>query len=215
MRTNAGLVRLPGPGHEASKFDAVQDSARPYVRLVAELGSWLLGPAYVYQHEHIENDKHSSNDQQRCATTAGEPSLRQKVARHKGRHACKESGIGSIEAEALPPREVTHPRSLAWRTGTDNILHDSSWPEWVTPGSYLALSHVASDIDPGQIAEATARLNQLSRQHFTLRDHDQVLRFFEGLELLEPGVVRVENWRASELETRYRSAMWGGVARKP
>jgi S-adenosyl methyltransferase len=85
----------------------------------------------------------------------------------------------------------------------------------VPSGSYLVLSHVASDIDPEQIAEATARLNQLSRQHFTLRDHAQVLRFFDGLELLEPGVVRVEEWRPPELETPYRSAMWGGVGRKP
>jgi len=84
----------------------------------------------------------------------------------------------------------------------------------VPPGSYLALSHVASDIDPEQIAQATARLNQLSHQKFTLRDHAQVLRFFDGLELLEPGVVRVEEWRASELETRYRSAMWSGMGRK-
>jgi hypothetical protein len=84
----------------------------------------------------------------------------------------------------------------------------------VPPGSYLILSHVASDIDPEQIADATARLNQVSRQHFTLRDHAQVLRFFDGLELLQPGVVRVEEWRASELETRNRSAVWGGVGRK-
>ena len=82
------------------------------------------------------------------------------------------------------------------------------------PGSYLALSHVASDIDPEQIARATARLNQLSRQHFTLRDHAQVLRFLDGLELLEPGVVRVEEWRALEPESRYQSAMWGGMGRK-
>jgi hypothetical protein len=59
------------------------------------------------------------------------------------------------------------------------------------------------------------RLNQLSHQHFTLRDHAQVLRLFNGLELLEPGVVRVEEWRAPEVETRHRSAMWGGVGRKP
>jgi hypothetical protein len=85
----------------------------------------------------------------------------------------------------------------------------------VPPGSYLTLSHVASDIDAAQIAEATARLNQLSRQRFTLRGHAQVERFFDGLELQEPGVVRVEQWRASELETRYRSAMWGGMGRKP
>jgi hypothetical protein len=85
----------------------------------------------------------------------------------------------------------------------------------VPSGSYLVLSHVASDIDPEQIAEATARLNQLSHQHFTLRDHAQVLRFFDGLELLDPGVVRVEEWRAPALETRDRSAMWGAVGRKP
>lgn len=85
----------------------------------------------------------------------------------------------------------------------------------VPPGSYLALSHVALDIDPDQIGEATARLNQLSYQHFTLRGHAHVLRFFDGLELLEPGVVRVEDWRAQERETRNRSAVWGGVGRKP
>jgi hypothetical protein len=84
----------------------------------------------------------------------------------------------------------------------------------VPPGSYLVLSHVAADIDPEQIAAATARLNQVSHQHFTLRDHAQVLRFFDGLELLEPGVVRVEEWRAPEPGTRYLSAMWGGVGRK-
>jgi hypothetical protein len=39
--------------------------------------------------------------------------------------------------------------------------------------SYLALSHVASDIDREQIAEATERLDQLSHQHFTLREHAQ------------------------------------------
>jgi S-adenosyl methyltransferase len=84
-----------------------------------------------------------------------------------------------------------------------------------------AVGHLTADagirqfLDPEQIAEATARLNQLSRQHFTLRDHAQVLRFFDGLELLEPGVVRVEEWRTPEAETQYRSAMWGGVRRKP
>jgi len=85
----------------------------------------------------------------------------------------------------------------------------------VPAGSYLTISHVASDIDAAEIAEATARLNQLSRQHFTLRTHSGVTRFFDGLELLEPGVVRVEEWRPdSELEGRYRSAVWGAVARK-
>jgi hypothetical protein len=40
-------------------------------------------------------------------------------------------------------------------------------------------------------------------------------RSFTGLDLLEPGVVRVEQWRpVCELEGRNRSAMWGGAACK-
>jgi len=41
-------------------------------------------------------------------------------------------------------------------------------------------------------------------------------RFFDGLELLEPGLVPVQRWRpGSEIEARSHSAMWGGVGRKP
>jgi SAM-dependent methyltransferase len=85
----------------------------------------------------------------------------------------------------------------------------------VPPGSYLVLSHGASDIDAEQMAEVAKRINRSSHQKFTPRSHAEVVRFFDGLELLEPGVVRVEEWRpAPELDGPYRSAMWGGVAVK-
>ena len=49
-----------------------------------------------------------------------------------------------------------------------------------------------------------------------LRDHAQVTSFFEGLELLEPGVVQLSKWRPrSEVESAAAAALWGGVARKP
>jgi hypothetical protein len=83
------------------------------------------------------------------------------------------------------------------------------------PGSFLVLSHPASDIDPEKIAEATSRLNRLSLQQFTLRTHAQVSQFFDGLELAKPGVVRIEEWRPeSDLEALNVSAVWGGLARK-
>jgi S-adenosyl methyltransferase len=85
----------------------------------------------------------------------------------------------------------------------------------VPAGSYVTLSHPASDIDPDQIAAATSRLNELSRQHFTLRTNAQVAGLFGDLDILEPGVVRVEDWRPdSDVDQRYVSAMWGGVAVK-
>ncbi len=83
------------------------------------------------------------------------------------------------------------------------------------PGSYLALSHVASDIDAEKVAEATKRVNRLRPQKGTLRSQAQVARFFDGLDLVEPGVVRVPEWRpGSEIEAKTPSAMWGGVGHK-
>ncbi len=63
-------------------------------------------------------------------------------------------------------------------------------------GSYLVVSHPASDIRPDSVADMTRRMNQrLTGPKATVRDHDQVSRFFEGLELVEPGVVEPQQWR--------------------
>jgi hypothetical protein len=86
----------------------------------------------------------------------------------------------------------------------------------VPSGSWLVISHPASDIEPEKIAAATARLNELSAQQFTLRNHDEVLRFFSGLEMAEPGLIRMEDWRPdSDLAKRFESAVWAGMGRKP
>jgi hypothetical protein len=85
----------------------------------------------------------------------------------------------------------------------------------VPSGSYLALSQVASDIEPEQMAEAARRYNRLAYEKQRHRTYAEVSRFFDGLELVAPGVVAVQNWRpASEIEGRAKSAMWGGVGRK-
>jgi S-adenosyl methyltransferase len=85
----------------------------------------------------------------------------------------------------------------------------------VPAGSYLALSQVASDIEAEQMAEAARRYNRLARETQRHRSHAEVTRLFDGLELLDPGVVPVPRWRpASEMEAKAHSAMWGGVALK-
>ena len=57
--------------------------------------------------------------------------------------------------------------------------------------------------------------HQRMHQQGILRSQAEVARFFDGLDLLEPGVVRVQEWRpGSETEARSRSNMWGGAARK-
>jgi hypothetical protein len=56
----------------------------------------------------------------------------------------------------------------------------------VPPGSYLALSHLASDIAAAPMADAVGRVNRLMAQHVTPRNRAQVTRFFDGLELTSP-----------------------------
>ena len=85
----------------------------------------------------------------------------------------------------------------------------------MAPGSYLALSQVASDIETQQVAEARRRYNSMARETQQHRTRAEVTSFFDGLSLLPPGVVPVPEWRPdSELEARAKSTMWGGVARR-
>jgi O-methyltransferase involved in polyketide biosynthesis len=83
------------------------------------------------------------------------------------------------------------------------------------PGSYVALSHAANDIDAEQMVEMVRRLNESTAEKTTLRDRAGVTRLFDGLELVEPGVIRAAEWRPETgLEAASPAALWGGVARK-
>jgi S-adenosyl methyltransferase len=86
----------------------------------------------------------------------------------------------------------------------------------VPSGSFLTISHPASDIDAAAGAEAGRRYNAQAAESATFRSRAQVMEFFEGLDLVPPGLVRVPEWRPrSEIEAKTPSNLWGGVARKP
>jgi hypothetical protein len=86
----------------------------------------------------------------------------------------------------------------------------------VPSGSYLALSHMASDIMPERTADIRDRLNNAMPEQHTFRPRDQVAALFTGLDLVEPGVVRIPEWRPDSPEDVSNPVpQWGGVARKP
>jgi S-adenosyl methyltransferase len=87
----------------------------------------------------------------------------------------------------------------------------------IPSGSYLTISHAASDISPDEMAEMIRRMNQhLAEGNHVARTRDVVAGFFDSLELLDPGVVKVTQWRPeSEVEAEGPTSLWGGVARKP
>jgi hypothetical protein len=87
----------------------------------------------------------------------------------------------------------------------------------VPSGSYLTISHAASDISPAEMAEMIRRMNEhLAEGNHVGRPREVVAEFFGGLELLPPGVVKVTQWHAaSQREADGPTSLWGGVGRKP
>jgi S-adenosyl methyltransferase len=61
-------------------------------------------------------------------------------------------------------------------------------------GSYVAISHVTADSRPEEVHEAE-RVTKRTATPTTVRSRDEVERFFAGLDLVEPGVVWVSQWR--------------------
>jgi hypothetical protein len=86
----------------------------------------------------------------------------------------------------------------------------------VPSGSYLVISHPASDINASQ-AEAQRRYNERVSTPQTLRNRAEVTRFFDGLDLVPPGVVYVHAWRPDpgDVPPADGVSAHGGVARKP
>jgi S-adenosyl methyltransferase len=103
-----------------------------------------------------------------------------------------------------------------------HMLRDEEAPEAVVdrfmaavpPGSFLVISHLASDVQRDTMAEMGRRLNQSMTQQFTMRSRDQVTGFFDGLTLVEPGVVLTHEWRPGLGDPGNPGVLWAGVGRK-
>jgi O-methyltransferase involved in polyketide biosynthesis len=86
----------------------------------------------------------------------------------------------------------------------------------VPSGSYFAIMHPASDLDPA-LPEAEKRWNQLAPQHVRLRSRADLTDLLAGLELVEPGLVTVPEWRPDQGEPVPSEPipLYAVVARKP
>jgi len=86
----------------------------------------------------------------------------------------------------------------------------------LAPGSLLALSTTTADSAPGEVTTGVAAYNA-SGIPTVARDKTRVERFFEGLELLDPGVVLVNHRHPDEASLAVPDThvhIYGGLARK-
>ena len=86
-------------------------------------------------------------------------------------------------------------------------------------GSYLAISHASHAHLPAEVSNQVRRVYNTTTNAITPRTRDLISRCFDGLELVEPGLVFAPLWRPESpddlfLDTPERSSSYVGVGRK-
>jgi hypothetical protein len=82
-------------------------------------------------------------------------------------------------------------------------------------GSYLAIGHPGSDLVSRKTNDGlTDVAKRMTGYQHAFRTLDQVARFFAGLDLVQPGIVRAEEWRPDPGGTADKSVLWCAVGRK-
>jgi len=131
---------------------------------------------------------------------------------------------GTILAAAAESLDFTRPVALTL-LGVVNFISDDDEAysivhrlvDAVPSGSYLVVSHTITSPATTAMDAAVAFWNEHGTPKLTQRTPGQVARLFDGLELLEPGVVSCSRWRpeATPFGEPAEVALYGGVGRKP
>jgi O-methyltransferase involved in polyketide biosynthesis len=82
----------------------------------------------------------------------------------------------------------------------------------VPPGSYLALSHITAENVPAEANDQAKAVYDSATAQPHPRTRDELTRLFNGLQIVDPGVVDVAAWHADPPSGR--TLAYGGVGRK-
>ena len=81
-------------------------------------------------------------------------------------------------------------------------------------GSFLVISDTTADIDASRVSATNALLNARMGTPQTRRTGAAIARFFDGLDLVDPGLVLMPAWRADP-DPEHVIACYAAVGRKP
>lgn len=86
----------------------------------------------------------------------------------------------------------------------------------LAPGSYLVLSHATTDTQARGVSDVVSTYGR-SSSSLTVRSNSQIMAFFDGLDMLEPGLTLVPAWRPAGDLPKGHELVWiaGGVGRLP
>lgn len=89
----------------------------------------------------------------------------------------------------------------------------------LAPGSSVTIAHASYDINAEGMREASAKLAETLKQAWVVRTYTEIGRFFDGLDMIEPGLVPIDDWHPSDNGRLPRSPrpvpIFGGIGIKP
>jgi S-adenosyl methyltransferase len=158
------------------------------------------------------------------------------VVRHAEALLARNERVAVVHADLRTPRELITHRDMrklidfgqpvaVLILATLHFITDDEQPDeiirllrsTIAPGSYLALSHItAEDVKPHDSDTARAIYASASAPAIP-RTREEILRFFDEMELVPPGLVNIGAWPTAaerHVPEPAKLLMYGGVARK-
>lgn len=197
-------------------------TARPPVRQIVDIGSGLptLGQVHSVAHLVVRDT--------RTVYVDYDP----EVLEQSRRLLTNEPTVAAICRDLRQPEEILNDAQLLSLIDFSQpvavlliaILHfipDSEHPHQIVqtlkramaPGSYLAVSHVTADNATPDVSAGVGRLYEGVTAPSAPRTHSEILRFFDGMEMVTPGLVNVSEWRNDFMpEKPGRTIFYAGVA---
>jgi hypothetical protein len=145
-------------------------------------------------------------------------------------------GVAVIDADLRRPGVIVGSRSLVdlvdfsapvaiLLTAVLHFIPDNDDPHGIVdilksvmvPGSYLVISHATGDSVSREETLGGMSIYDKSSAPVVPRSYGDVLKFFDRMDLVDPGLVNISEWRPSQRHSSLpmRRLIYGGVARKP
>jgi hypothetical protein len=196
------------------------------IRQFLDIGTGL--PAGVHVHEIVQ----AAGPAPRVVYVDSDPVV---IAHSRALLANAGGRIGAVHAD------VRYPRHLLTLPGIREIINfekpvgvllvamlhfvadiESPWTivrcimDHLAPGSYLVISHVTGDEITAEAAEMARNVYNGASETGTARSREDIERFFDGLELVPPGITNVTTWRAGYRQKRSSrpTLFYAGIGRK-
>jgi SAM-dependent methyltransferase len=197
------------------------------IRQFLDIGTGIPGP------DNTNDVAHSVLPDARVVYVDNDPIVLTHAAALLARHDPKHTTV--IQADLRDPESILeHPNALAvldfdqpvaiLLVAVLHFIKQSEDParlvrrlkQVLAPGSFLVVSHGTADFEPERANTAVQGYRGASAP-FVLRSREEVAGFFDGLDLVEPGLVQIPWWRPDGEVAPEAEQIWiyGGIGRKP